>query len=154
MNSCALITFRPVRKTDAVMLVAWRNDEETRRNSRRKARIEGPPEEWLERFCAEQSDRRLYIAVHEETLIGLVYTDKHSEFYEISYVVAPQSRGQGYGLAMVETFVRQYLSAVSVKAYIYKGNIQSEKIARTIGLHPFVEAPADPDGRILVEWVS
>lgn len=149
------LDFRHVGSGDAPMLLAWRNDGETLRNSRRSARIEVPAEEWLETFVSERPARKLYITLHEGIPIGLVYTDFDGDGYcEISYIVAPEHRGRGLGIQMVGTFVRRYLAGVRIKAFIYEGNTASENIAISIGLRPARHSSVEGDPRVLVEWQS
>lgn len=149
------LDFRPVRKEDAPMLLAWRNDEVTRRNSRRSARITEPAEKWLETFASERPTRKLYVALRGGMSVGLVYADTDGDdCCEISYIVAPEQRGRGFGIAMVESFVRKYLAGVKIKACIFEGNTASEKIALSIGLHPGHRFLVEGDARVLVEWQS
>lgn len=153
MNTQIQLDFRPVQESDASMLKSWRNDEVTRQNSRRRAYITESAQKWLTTFVNERPGRKLSIALKDGLPVGLVYADTDKDgFCEVSYIVAPEQRGQGLGVLMVSTFVRHHLVGVRIKAFIYEGNIASEKIATTIGLRPFCRSLSEGDTRVLVEW--
>lgn len=149
------LDFRLVQESDALMLKSWRNDEVTRQNSRRRAYITEPAKEWLATFASERQSRKLFIALKNSVPVGLVYTDTGEDgFCEISYIIAPEQRGQGLGVLMVSSFVRRHLVGVRIKAFIYEGNVASEKIAKAIGLRALHRSSAEGDTRVLVEWQS
>ena len=155
MTTQKQLDFRPVQADDAPLLLAWRNDEGTRQNSRRRAPITEPAQKWLETFAGEHPGRAMFIALQDKEPVGLVYTDQSSDgFREISYIIAPERRGQGLGVSMVSSFVRHYLVGVRIKAFIYEGNAASENIAKAIGLRPLHRSSAEGDTRVLVEWQS
>jgi RimJ/RimL family protein N-acetyltransferase len=141
---------------DAEVLLAWRNDPLTRENSRNRTIGKLPGHiTWLEKSLINPA-RKLYIAEIDNTPVGTVRADEDNDGYtEISYTVAPEARGNGYGKQMVVQFVREQLQGKKLKAEIKKGNNEaSEALARALGLSPMSERPSeDPeDPRPLVLW--
>jgi RimJ/RimL family protein N-acetyltransferase len=151
-----MLSLRPATLKDAELLLKWRNDPETRRQSRNtgEAFMEGHIA-WLIKSLAMPS-RKLYIAEDDGMPVGTVRADEDTDGYtEISYTVAPSARGKGYGKRMVVQFVQEQLMGKKIKAEIKKGdNEASEGIAKALGLTPTEERPSeDPnDPRPLVMW--
>ena len=124
---------RPATLGDADLLLSWRNDPETRRNSR-KTQLVSPGEHmaWLSTVLVD-ADRQLYVALLNGKPIGTARADRNEKGYELSWTVAPENRRQGYGKAMVSLLVAQLTG--TVRAEIKEGNLASMKIARAAGLN-------------------
>ena len=151
-----MLSLQPVTLTDAELLLAWRNDPETRAQSRNTGEAELAEHiAWLTKSLMMPS-RKLYIAEDAGTPVGTVRADDDTDGYtEVSYTVAPTQRGKGYGTRMVVQFRDEQLSGKKLKTEIKKGgNEASEKIAMALGLKPAEERPSeDPnDPRPLVLW--
>lgn len=86
---------------------------------------------WLERVLSNP-DRRLFIAKHNGKPIGTVRSDFDGTSNELSWTIAPGSRGKGYGVEMVRRMVS--LVARPVRAEVKVGNIASAKIAEAAGM--------------------
>ncbi len=147
---------RPATRDDAELLLSWYNDPLTRENSRsRDATDSESHTAWLIKSLALPT-RKLFIAEVDGMPVGTVRADEDGEGYaEVSYTVAPEARGQGYGRLMVMQFAREQLAGKKLKAEIKKGgNEASEGIAQALGLKPSTERPSgDPqDPRPLVLW--
>lgn len=86
---------------DAALLLAWRNDPETRRAS-----ISTDPVAldthlaWLERTLASPA-RSLLVAERDSVAVGTVRLDRAEGWIELNWTVAPDQRGRGVGGAMV-----------------------------------------------------
>lgn len=121
---------------DAELLLSWRNDPESRKQSTQKEEIS--PENhlaWLIKSLS-MTDRKLYIAEHNDLPVGTVRSDIHEDgTVELSWSVAPSQRGKGVGKAMVAQFVKEIHPTGKLIAVIRKGNSASEKIAQALGLH-------------------
>src|SRR3989344_6369332 len=128
---------RPASMDDAKALFAWRNDPETRRNS-----INTEPVAWEGHVAwltksLEMPTRKLYVAEVGGIPVGTVRADLlEGGEYELSWTVAPESRGKGFGKQMVLQFAREMLSGKRLLAEVKRGNIASEKIAQALGLSP------------------
>lgn len=150
------IRMRPATMRDAELLLAWRNDPLTRENSRNRdmAGLEGHVA-WLAESL-RMPNRKLFIAEASGFPIGTVRADEDSDGYtEISYTVAPEARGKGYGRLMVTQFAKEQLAGKKIKAEIKRGgNEASEDIAKALGLAPIEERPSGDteDPRPLVLW--
>lgn len=90
---------------DAMDIMKWRNDEQSRENSFTKDIIRIP--EHLEWYKKKMSDEKchLFILAADGENAGYIRIDCVNDFGEISYIIAPEKRGQGYGkeiLALLE----------------------------------------------------
>ncbi len=149
------LTLRLATLDDASRLFGWRNDLETRCQSKRSGEVSW--EEHLRWFEESRKNlkRILCIAESEGKPVGTIRADEREDGYtEISYTIAPESRGQGLSKPMVVQFVDEFLSGRRLAAKIKKGHYPSESVARALGLSPFLEErsedPSDP--RPMVEW--
>ncbi len=138
---------------DAKILFDWRNDPLTRENSHNTDEV--PWENhvaWLEKSLVSPT-RTLYIAEAEGVPVGTVRADLHNGARELSWTVAPEARGKGFGKAMVLQFVREILPGVRLIASVKKGNRASESIARALGLSPGEqEFPDDTSPNPAILW--
>lgn len=121
---------------DAKLLFAWRNDFETRKQSKNTDEVSWENHIlWLTNSLA-MNTRKIYLAEHKGVLVGTVRSDKKEDgTVELSWTIAPSHRGKGLGKAMVMQFVKEVHPGEKLIAIIRKGNIPSEKIAQALGLH-------------------
>lgn len=153
-----MLHFRPVTLKDAELLLKWRNDPETRRQSRNTGQAEFDGHiNWLKKtLSGAVPARKLYIAEEAGIPIGTVRTDEDTDdCTEVSYTVSPSLRGKGCGKRMLVQFAQEQLKGKKLKAEIKKGgNEASESIAKALGLKPAEERPSDDpnDPRPLVMW--
>lgn len=88
---------RNVSIEDAEIILAWRNDEDTRKNSFSKEIISF--ETHMKWFSSKLEDENCFMYIMEigPKPVGLIRIDKVSSFGEISFMIAPDERGKGYG---------------------------------------------------------
>lgn len=93
-----------LRKTtidDAKMILDWRNDEITRKNSFSKNVISMDEHvKWLTRKLADNSCM-MFILVDSDEPVGSIRVDIQKKTGEVSYMIAPSKRGMGYGTAIL-----------------------------------------------------
>lgn len=123
-----MITFRAAELADAKLLHAWRNDPDTRRNSRSESEVPFSDHfDWL-MSCLSDKKRRILIAVSEGKPIGTIRFDQGDDnLVEMSWTVAPEYRGRGLGKKMVQSGKAQTRGLQT--ACIKSTNIASIKIA-------------------------
>lgn len=117
---------------DWEILLQWRNDEATRKNSHNTDIVQ--PEQhikWLQSVI-NNPNRMLYIAEDNGVLVGTVRADKEESGYELSWTIAPEARGKGYGKQMVKLLSDQLGVC---RAEIKQGNASSVRIAEYAGLN-------------------
>jgi len=138
---------RPATMDDAKILFDWRNDPLTRQHSHNSGEVPWKSHlAWLQTSLANPA-RTLYVAESDGTAVGTVRADLlEGGEYELSWTVAPEARGKGFGKQMVLQFAREMLSGKRLLAEVKRGNIASEKIAQALGLSP---GPAKDD---VVTW--
>lgn len=122
---------RTATKADAALLFRWRNDVATRVASRSTEPVEwGRHLRWLG-ATLKRKDRWLLIAENDRTPVGTIRIDFHPEYSELSWTVAPDWRGNGYGTAMLAEVLNK-LSGMIV-AEIKPDNAASIRMAEKCG---------------------
>ncbi|MGM0462963.1 MAG: GNAT family N-acetyltransferase [Fibrobacterota bacterium] len=119
---------------DWEILLHWRNDRQTRKNSHTTHLIHKQDhKKWL-KSVLEDGNRKLYICLEEGIPAGTIRADwdttTHS--YELSWTTAPDFRGRGIGKKMVQCLAEK-LNA-RLRAEIHVENTGSAKIAESAGL--------------------
>lgn len=87
---------------DAEAILEWRNDESTRANSFSGSII--PWEDhikWLEKKLKDENCL-MFIAEDQGSKVGSLRIDIEDNVGEISYMVAPNMRGKGYGTELLK----------------------------------------------------
>lgn len=152
------LRIRPCTKDDARLLFDWRNDEGTRAMSGDTSPLSWESHlEWFTIvFSGGFSGRSIYIVENAGgEPIGTVRSDLREDgFTEVSYTIAPEWRGKGFGKRMVLQFAKEHLASTKLAARIKKGvNPSSESIAAALGLRPTLKIerknPSEPP---IVEW--
>lgn len=123
---------RRAELADGEMLLRWRNDSLTLSASHTSAPVsqEGHVA-WLDQVLRESS-RRLFIAEVEGVAVGTVRADQSGEGWLLSWTIAPEHRGRGYGKAMVK--LAADMTPGRLLAEIKAGNAASAAIADAAGL--------------------
>jgi UDP-2,4-diacetamido-2,4,6-trideoxy-beta-L-altropyranose hydrolase len=147
MTASDSIALRPASLADAELLLAWRNDPQSRLASRSTAVVQ-PREhrEWLSRILAS-GDHKLMIAESGGRPAGVVRADRIDRGWELSWTVAPEARGRGVGRRMLVTFVAALDGRLA--AAIRKDNAASRRMAAAAGLNR-LSSSGDPE---FEEWV-
>ena len=115
---------------DADMLLEWRNDVNTRLNSRNMAMI--PVKEhyaWIKRVM--DSEDLFFILQDASISVGMVRVAVENGVGTISYNIAPNKRGCGYGkciIQLLENYILKHAINIKLKAVVKKTNIASQKI--------------------------
>ncbi len=148
------ITLKPATMDDAAILLQWRNDPETRKMSHDKEIIEKADHlNWLSETL-ENPDKQLFIAWEKIEESPFWHNENQSKYhvsivkpvgtiridydlqcncYELSWTVAPDSRGRKIGKRIVSIVANQYKDKY-IRAEISSNNIASIKIAEFIGM--------------------
>jgi RimJ/RimL family protein N-acetyltransferase len=140
--SGTILTLRPATTADARLLLEWRNDQASRNSSRNSETITiDQHEAWL--TCVLVStDHVVRIAESSGVPVGVVRANRIAEGWELSWTVAPQSRGHGVGTHMLRAFAAHLAGPLT--AVIRKSNQASQRIAVRAGLTLKGDAE-DPD---------
>jgi len=117
---------------DAEILQNWRNDPETRSASLNSEIVLWEEHiHWLEASLKSRT-RFIYIAEIENTSIGTIRTDLSDEFCQLSWTVATEVRGKGFGKEMVMMAANQIDGTICSK--IKSTNRASQRIAMNAGM--------------------
>lgn len=99
------LSLRNATMGDAMDIMKWRNDEQSRQNSFNKDIIRIPEHlEWYKKRMGDENCH-LFILEDDNVSAGYIRIDCDRDFGEISYIIAPEKRGQGLGkeiLALLE----------------------------------------------------
>ena len=129
----ALVTLRFATVLDAELLLAWRNDPQTRLASHCTHELSLAEHlAWLNNSLANTS-RRLFIAEKEGVPVGSARTDARADgVNELSWTVAPAARNQGIGKQMLRVLLVEISGPVCAEVRV--GNTASARIAEAAGL--------------------
>lgn len=137
-------TVRAATAADADLLLAWRNDEQTRAWSRTAAMV-GRTEHraWLARVLADP-DRLLLVAEHGSHPVGTVRLDRVSGAeWEVSVTVAPEQRGRGLAARILAAGEATLGGGVTIFANVHRDNAASLALFRRAGYRECAGRPAD-----------
>lgn len=129
-----MISLRSVKFEDWPMLLEWRNDEETRKNSHSTDPVaEASHKTWLNKVL-DDPNTQLFIAEENGIAVGTTRADFHEpqNDYLLSWTIAPHARGKGIGKLMVKAMADRLNGRI--RAEIKSGNVASVKIAEFAGL--------------------
>ncbi|MCA2981643.1 MAG: pseudaminic acid synthase [Myxococcaceae bacterium] len=136
------VTLRPATAADSAVLLAWRNDADTRAQSRRTGVVERSEHEaWLDQTLSSQN-RRLFIAESGGVAVGQVRLDRNGpSTAEVSFTVAPEARGRGLAAALLKAAegpAREW-GTRTLLAEIRTNNERSIRAFKRVGYYGFVE---------------
>lgn len=128
-NKSDALVFSPVTLTHGALLLQWRNDPETRLQSVQNEPIsEDTHWTWLERKL-QDANCKMCMAWVGEKMVGVVRADCDEEgWWWLSWTVAPEFRGKGWGKIMVKNWVN-LLKSKPLKAMVRTTNLSSARIA-------------------------
>ena len=130
------IVLRRAGMRDAKLLFDWRNDPATRANSLQPELLEWERHLCWLTACLDDSRRALYIAEKAGVPAGTVRADRTGGEYELSWTVAPESRGQGIGKHLVAALIGTLPSGARYRAIVLAENAASHRIAGGLGMEP------------------
>lgn len=108
------LKLRPVTMEDAELILEWRNDADTRANSfQGDIILKDTHMAWLKNKL-ESKNAKLFMVLDHQEEIGHIRLDILGNIGEISYMVAPEKRGQGYGEALLTLLCRQQFTGIEV----------------------------------------
>ena len=117
---------RKAQMEDALKALEWRNDETTRQNSFNHEIISKESHlAWFQKKLADETCL-MYILEDEEGPSGSIRVDISGEIGEISYMIAPEKRGKGYGPLVLDLLEKE-LSATAIKTLV--GFVEKENKA-------------------------
>lgn len=154
------VRVRPASADDEALLLAWRNDSETRWASRSTALVGASEHEaWFREslgnpsrmilICEDQSARPFATVRFDAT------TTAGSTECEVSISVEPNARGSGRGPVALRACERYALDAMTIrrfKAYIRRDNLKSLRLFEGCGY--LLAAEGDSEGVWLIRDIE
>lgn len=148
MRAKVAVTVRRATHQDGALLLAWRNDPETRANSVHQEMVR--PEEheaWLARKLADPRCLLLVGLDGAGAPVGQVRFDvDRGGGAEASITVAPEQRGQGFGTPLLAAACAEAFRALgvrSIRALIRRDNRASRRIFEQAGFGRWTRAVVD-----------
>jgi RimJ/RimL family protein N-acetyltransferase len=137
MNTFPMVGIRRARPEDALEILGWRNDAETRSMSRNGAVIdEEQHKAWFSRALKDPW-RIFVIGTCSEEKVGMVRFDRHHEkLWQTNIVIAPEWRGRGLGRLFLDMAMKYFFSKhpeASLLAEIKRGNAASRRVFCSLG---------------------
>lgn len=126
------LKFRKAKIEDAQLLFEWRNDPYTREMSGKVEEITiNEHIYWLNRKLNDP-EVCLYILTDGRSNIGQLRLELINNEYIISYSIAREFRGRGFGKVIIKMIIDEFPESVLV-AFVKKVNYQSVRIFTSLG---------------------
>lgn len=122
------LELQPATQKDCKMVFDWANEEETRKWSFTTETIPWETHEKWYRDSLERPDRELLIGYHLGCPIGLLRMDYLEEKAVLSYNIAKEYRGRGYGEELIRAGEAWIVSRVS-KVRVLEAVVKTENVA-------------------------
>lgn len=137
------LIIRTATPEDVMDLFRWRNDPHVRAMSRQSDLIDVASHcQWYKRVLTS-SDKLLLIGILAEQSIGMVRFDRDQQsMWEISIMLAPESRGQGISRVFLEKAICFFYTihhGASLLAVIKKCNIASLRLFKSLNFKKTIE---------------
>jgi RimJ/RimL family protein N-acetyltransferase len=134
------LCFRLVEKRDCRLIYDWFTDPITRNNSYSNEIVAYERHEvWFDTRITREQEPFLvfYIKDNPEQMLGMVRIDQNSEGPVIGINIAPEHRGKGYAVEMLQLalsyFYQLHPDSPPVRAWIMKHNAASRQTFVTAG---------------------
>jgi RimJ/RimL family protein N-acetyltransferase len=128
---------RQARPEDAMEILRWRNDPETRSMSRRSAVIDEKQHNTWFSMLLKDPWRILLVGTCQNRMVGMVRFDRnHGKVWETNIVMAPESRGKGLGTVFLDMALKHFFSIhpkASLLAEVKKCNTVSRRLFSSLG---------------------
>jgi RimJ/RimL family protein N-acetyltransferase len=144
---------RPAVAGDAAAILAWRNDQETRRWSRSERAV-SPAEhgEWLTKALADPSVT-LWIGELDGEPVGQVRATRDGDVCELHVALAPNARARGIGSEMLIAASAEALADPGVKRLLAHAKPENTASLRAFERSGFTAIGHDPEGLVRLERV-
>ena len=130
------IYLRRAKASDMDIFYAWRNEDEVRKNSFQKDWVKYKEHEtWFLKALSSPKEKMYVLLVNDERIGQIRLTLKDEGLY-ITYSIAREYRGQGYGkilLRLMENEVYEDNHDTKLIAEVKKQNVASQVVFKTMG---------------------
>ncbi|MDE6312071.1 MAG: GNAT family N-acetyltransferase [Lachnospiraceae bacterium] len=137
-----MLKLRKACEQDCDLFFQWANDKECRKNSFSTEPIAYESHcQWFQKKL--QSKTSELFLLEEEKPVGMLRLDYEDQQVKISYSIAAEQRGRGYGkklLELAETFVKENRQETYLVAEVKKENMVSRHLFLLMG---YVEVEQD-----------
>jgi RimJ/RimL family protein N-acetyltransferase len=141
----AHVTLRPARLSDAAVLLAWRNDPETRTASFSASPVTIEDHAGWLRDTLARADRRLYVAEVAGEPVGTARLDLDGDVGTVSLTVAPGHRGRGVGADILRALGDEAFATLAelrrLVARVKRANARSRAVFERAGFRLVADGP-------------
>ena len=132
------IDIRPVCPDDCELILDWRNDPESQKQSYNSSVIDPETHRaWFERKMKDPACL-FYVLTYDGTPAGQFRIDIRNGIGEISYTVAPLYRGMGIGTLLLKSAVKTGKGKVNALiGFVRSGNSASKRCFEKAGFTEF-----------------
>ena len=132
-NSMSSLNLRKINLSDEELLLEWRNDEGTRKNSKCQDAISKEDHrKWIKKTIFDGPNTPPLILEDKNVPVGTIRSDEMAEGeYELSWTISPKYRKRGYGSQILKLFLlnKSWVFIAKIKP----SNIASIKVAEKNG---------------------
>ena len=123
------IYLRKATIEDARDILAWRNDPTTRENSFSRDEIDMETHmKWFQNKLMHEDRCLMLVLMEDDVKLGNVRVDINNHIGEISYMISPVFRGNGYGKKILQFLEKKLpLGVKTLVGFTTKENIASGK---------------------------
>lgn len=148
---------RPANEDDEALLLEWRNDPETRRQSLQQAPVTTAEHaRWLRERLARRSECRIYVAEVDGAPVGQARVDRVGDDRgEISVALSAASRGRGLGRALIAKASQAAVADLGVRtvtAIVKSQNAASLRAFEAAGYRDPVTTEREGEPVLLLAW--
>ena len=145
-REAAVVALRRTTADDSALLLAWRNDPQTRESSISHDVVTPEQHEAYLAKSLDATNRWLFTGEAGGRPIGTARLDADgAAAMEVSLTVAPDARGNGYALGLLRAVEAEAarLGAVRLVAVLRPDNVPSRRAFEAAGYHGFVDHARD-----------
>jgi RimJ/RimL family protein N-acetyltransferase len=132
-NSINNLNLRKINLSDEELLLEWRNDEDTRKNSKCQDAISKEDhQKWIKKTISDHPNTSPLILEDKNVPVGTIRSDETvGGEHELSWTISPKCRRKGYGSKILKLFLLNKIGTFIAK--IKPSNIASIKVAEKNG---------------------
>lgn len=130
------IYLRPVKEQDMELLLEWRNDEECRKNFFSSDIVDFDTHKaWFKKMLVNKNEYA-YILIDNNIPIGQVRLSVNGTNANISYSIAKEYRGKGYGVDILRLVTEKAFNEmpnITLVGEVFDTNIASQQVFEKLG---------------------
>ncbi|MCR8744767.1 GNAT family N-acetyltransferase [Romboutsia lituseburensis] len=132
-----MISLREANYRDFNLLFNWTNDEQVRKNSFNKEKIDLEIHKMWFNNKLKDKNTKIYIIINDEIEVGVIRLSKENNEYLISYSVDSNYRGRGIGTKAI-LYLNDIMKGKKLVGLVKHENIISSKVFEKAGYNKII----------------